>query len=292
MKKSILLFAILASVFVACNQQKDVDYVNQDVYGIWAIATDYPYTNPTIIDTLIYHINAENSKFISEDSLIIYHGKEAQTDNSDIGYIKYKYEVVKDEKLILTFYNRLYETYTTREFQWRPDLSFIVDSMNPKSSLKLEIKSLLGKYEWISTETTGNKNKYITDTLENSIIEFKINDFIVLNGKSIPDIHDITDDEKGIYFKHTMTPYSATISKKNAGLIEDKVLTPISKEYNNKTNEAYYTIKFWFPKYIDNEYSGLMSGFGGSFYAYSLNNNELILNDEFSDIVITFRKIE
>ena len=187
-------------------------------------------------------------------------------------------------------YNRLYETYTTREFQWRPDLSFIVDSMNPKSSLKLEIKGLLGKYEWISTETAGNKNKYITDTLENSIIEFKINDFILLSGTSIPNIQK--GDEKGIYFRHTMTPYSATISKKNAGLIEDKVLTPISKEYNNKTNEAYYTIKFWFPKYIDNEYSGLMSGFGGSFYAYSLNNNELILNDEFSDIVITFRKIE
>ena len=292
MKKSILLFAIIASLLISCNQQKDVDYVNQDVYGIWAIATDYPYTNPTIIDTLIYHINAENSKFISEDSLIIYHGKEAQTDNSDIGYIKYKYEVVKDEKLILTFYNRLYETYTTREFQWRPDLSLIVDSMNANSSSKLEIKGLLGKYEWISTETAGNKNKYITDTLENSIIEFKINDFIVLNGKSIPDIHDITDDEKGIYFRHTMTPYSATISKKNVGIIEDKILPLISKEYNNKTNEVYYSINFNFPKYVNNEYIGLMNDFGGSFYAYSLNNNELILNDEFSDIVITFRKIE
>ena len=292
MKKSILLFAIIASVFVACNPQKDVDYVNQDVYGIWAIATNHPYTSPTIIDTLIYHISAENSKFISEDSLIIYHGKDEYTDNSDFGYIKYKYEVVKDEKLILTFYNRLYETYTTREFQWRPDLSLIVDSMNANSSSKLEIKGLLGKYEWISTETAGNKNKYITDTLENSIIEFKINDFIVLNGKSIPDIHDITDDEKGIYFRHTMTPYSATISKKNVGLIEDKVLPLISKEYNNKTNEVYYFINFNFPKYVNNEYIGLMNDFGGSFYAYSLNNNELILNDEFSDIVITFRKIE
>ena len=275
MKKSILLFAIIASVFVACNPQKDVDYVNQDVYGIWTFTTNHPYTDQTIIDTLIYHISAENSKFISEDSLIIYHGKDEYTNNSDFGYIKYKYEVVKDEKLILTYYNRLYETYTTREFQWRPDLSLIVDSMNANSSSKLEIKGLLGKYEWISTETAGNKNKYITDTLENSIIEFKINDFILLSGTSIPNIQK--GDEKGIYFRHTMTPYSATISKKNAGLIEDKVLTPISKEYNNKTNEAYYTIKFWFPKYIDNEYSGLMSGFGGSFYAYSLNNNELIL---------------
>ena len=290
MKKSILLFAIIASVFVACNPQKDVDYVNQDVYGIWAFTTNHPYTDQTIIDTLIYHISAENSKFISEDSLIIYHGKNEYTDNSDFGYIKYKYEVVKDEKLILTYYNRLHETYTTREFLWRPDLSLIVDSMNANSSSKLEIKGLLGKYEWISTETAGNKNKYITDTLENSIIEFKINDFILLSGTSIPNIQK--GDEKGIYFRHTMTPYSATISKKNAGLIEDKVLTPIYKEYNNKTNEAYYTIKFWFPKYIDNEYSGLMSGFRGSFYAYSLNNNELILNDEFSDIVITFRKIE
>jgi hypothetical protein len=164
--------------------------------------------------------------------------------------------------------------------------------MNPKSSLKLEIKGLLGKYEWISTETTGNKNKYITDTLENSIIEFKINDFIVLNGKSIPDIHDITDDEKGIYFRHTMTPYSATISKKNVGIIEDKVLPLISKEYNNKTNEVYYSINFNFPKYVNNEYIGLMNDFGGSFYAYSLNNNELILRDEFSDVVITFKRIE
>ena len=47
-----------------------------------------------------------------------------------------------------------------------------------------------------------------------------------------------------------------------------------------------------FPKYVNNEYIGLMNDFGGSFYAYSLNNNELILNDEFSDIVIKFRKIE
>ena len=212
MKKSILLFAIIASVFVACNPQKDVDYVNQDVYGIWAIATNHPYTSPTIIDTLIYQISAENSKFISEDSLIIYHGKDEYTDNSDIGYIKYKYEVVKDEKLILTFYNRLHETYTTREFQWRPDLSIIVDSMNTKPNSKLEIKGLLGKYEWISTETAGNKNKYITDTLENSIIEFKINDFILLSGTSIPNIQK--GDEKGIYFRHTMPSYSAIISKK------------------------------------------------------------------------------
>ncbi|MBR5189974.1 MAG: hypothetical protein IKW17_06930, partial [Paludibacteraceae bacterium] len=66
MKKSILLFAIIASLLISCNQQKDVDYINQDVYGIWAFTTNHPYTDQTIIDTLIYHISAENSKFISE----------------------------------------------------------------------------------------------------------------------------------------------------------------------------------------------------------------------------------
>ena len=40
MKKSVLLFAIIASVFVACDQSRvesvDIDYENQDVYGVWA----------------------------------------------------------------------------------------------------------------------------------------------------------------------------------------------------------------------------------------------------------------
>ena len=136
MKKSILLFAIIVSIFVACNQQKDVDYVNPDAYGIWAATTNNPNTSTKIIDTLIYYINTKNSKFISEDSIIIYHGNEGYTENSDLGYIKYKYEVIKEEKLILTYYNRLYETYTTREFQWRPDLSFIVDSTMNNIRLK------------------------------------------------------------------------------------------------------------------------------------------------------------
>ena len=65
MKKSVLLFAIIASIFVACNQHNNVDYVNQDVYGIWAATYNHPYTNETIIDTLIYYINEENCEFIS-----------------------------------------------------------------------------------------------------------------------------------------------------------------------------------------------------------------------------------
>ena len=292
MKKSILLFAIIASVFVACNQQTDVDYVNPDVYGIWAATTNNPTTSPEILDTLIYYINTENSKFISEDSLIIYHGNEEYPKNSDLGYIKYKYEVTKEEKLILTHYNRLYETYTTREFQWRPDLSFIVDSMMKNISQQQEIKGLLGKYEWISTENLDSSStiftKHVIDTLENSTIEFKINDFILLNAT----LNNYNHDDIGEYFRHTMQPYTAIINKKDVGIIENKILPLFSKAYNNKTNEIYYSINFLFPKYINNEYSGAMSRFGGSFYSYSLNDNKLIFKHESSNCIITFERIE
>ena len=292
MKKSILLFAIIVSIFVACNQQKDVDYVNPDVYGIWAATTNNPNTSTKIIDTLIYYINTENSKFISEDSLIIYHGNEEYTENSDLGYIKYKYKVIKEEKLILTYYNRLYETYTTREFQWRPDLSFIIDSTMNDIRLKKEIKGLLGKYEWISTENLDSNNteftKHVIDTLENSTIEFKINDFILLNGT----IYSSNSDETGEYFRYVMQPYTATISKKNASIIEDKILTIISKTSNNNTDKIHSTIWFLFPKYIEGKYSGSMSLAGGNKYVYSIENNKLILKDQYSDTEIIFKKIE
>lgn len=292
MKKSILLFAIIVSIFVACNQQKDVDYVNPDVYGIWAATTNNPNTSTKIIDTLIYYIDTENSKFISEDSLIIYHGNEEYTENSDLGYIKYKYKVIKEEKLILTYYNRLYETYTTREFQWRPDLSFIIDSTMNDIRLKKEIKGLLGKYEWISTENLDSNNteftKHVIDTLENSTIEFKINDFILLNGT----IYRSNSDETGEYFRYVMQPYTATISKKNASIIEDKILTIISKTSNNNTDKIHSTIWFLFPKYIEGKYSGSMSLAGGNKYVYSIENNKLILKDQYSDTEIIFKKIE
>ena len=35
-----------------------------------------------------------------------------------------------------------------------------------------------------------------------------------------------------------------------------------------------------------------MSRFGGGYYSYSLNKNELNLRDEFSDVVITSKRIE
>ena len=289
MKKSVLLFTIIASIFVACNQHSDVDYVNQDVYGIWAVNSNHPYTNKTIIDTLIYYINEENCEFISEDSLIIYHGKEEYTENSDLGYIKYKYEVVKNEKLILTHYNRLYDVYTTREFQWRPDLISVVDSMENRVKNHKEVNGLCGKYEWISTENVGDNTKQIIDKLEKSIIEFKINDFIFLPGTTIPNVSD-NNGEIGTYFKYKMEPYTATISKKDLGIIEDKILIVNLIRYDSKTQEPYNTIDILIPQYEEGKYTGLMGG--GSEFAYSVKDNKLILKDQYSDCIITFKRLK
>lgn len=292
MKKSVLLFAIIASIFVACNQHNDVDYVNQDLYGVWAATYNYPHTD--VLDTLICHINEYNSEFISEDSLIIYHGKEKYTENSDLGYIKYKYEVVKNEKLILTYYNRLYDAYTTREFQWRPDLISVVDAMNNNVKYHEEINGFCGKYEWISTENLDSSKtkftKHIIDTIENSIIEFKINDFILVH-TTYPGGPYM--DGQGCYVKYSQLPYTAIISKKDAGVIEDKVLPYIYRLVDYTTKEAYYSISFEFPRYNSNgEYSGSVNGFGGSSYKYKLEDNKLILEDQFSDCIITFKRLK
>ena len=291
MKKSILLFAIIASVFVACNKQKDIDFENQDIYGIWATVTNHPSTDKTIEDTLIYYINSNNCKFISEDSIIIYHGKERYTENSDIGYIKYKYEVVKNEKMILTYYNHLYETYTTHEFQWRPDLSIIVDTImkNIMSNISYpkEINGLCGKYECTSTENIDNQREII-ENLEKSTIEFKINNFILLPGNSIPDHNN--EHNSGIYFIYTMESYTATISKKDGSFFNDKLLVLNLIKYDKTTQEPYNTIYILFPQYTEDEYNGSMKE-GGEF-AYSIEGDKLILNPEFSNGSITFKKIQ
>ena len=89
MKKSILLFAIIASVFVAC-EQPNVNYENQDVYGVWTRDKN---------DSIFIFINDKNTKFISKDSLKIYHGHWKYTEISDLGYVEYKYKIIKNEKL-------------------------------------------------------------------------------------------------------------------------------------------------------------------------------------------------
>jgi hypothetical protein len=189
----------------------------------------------------------------------------------------------------LTHYNRLYDAYTTREFQWRPDLTSVVDSMENRVKNHKEVNGLCGKYEWISTENVDDNKKQIIDKLEKSIIEFKINDFIFLSGTSIPNVSD-NNGESGIYFKYKMEPYTATITKKDLGIIEDKISIVNLIRYDSKTQESYNTIDILFPQYEEGEYTGLMGG--GSEFAYSVKDNKLILEDQYSDCIITFKRLK
>ena len=207
MKKSILLFATIALTFVACEQPntENVDYKNPDVYGVWA--QDYVDKAGENTTSILY-INDRNIEFISEDSLRIYHGYWDFTAVSDLGYIEYKYEVIKNEKLILTSYSPFSETNTTNEYLWRPDLSYIEEKLLSNTEI-LNIKGFLGKWEWVSTYNLDScydeLKKHIIDTLENSIIEFKTNTFIT---------HPISIS-KNVYVTE-MLPYTAILSKKDA----------------------------------------------------------------------------
>lgn len=99
--------------------------------------------------------------------------------------------------------------------------------------------------------------------------------------------------EQGCYVKYSQLPYTAIISKKDAGVIEDKVLPYIYRLVDYTTREAYYSISFEFPHYNSNgEYSGSVNGFGGSYYKYKLKDNKLILENQYSDCIITFKRID
>ena len=284
MKKSILLFAIIASVFVACEQPQAVcdrphlensDYCNKDVYGIWTM--NYIDREGKEATSVIF-INDRNIKFISEDSLRIYHGYWEFTDVSDLGYMEYKYEIIKNEKLILTSYDPFTETNITKEYLWSPDLSYIEESVL-SSTNRLNIKNFLGKWEWVSTlnidSCSDGLKKHIIDTLENSIIEFKTNTFIT----------HLVNQDKNIYVT-TMFPYTAVISKKDGNIVDDKVLPYFSSSVD---------LYFYFPRYNNNEYTGFMSDFGGVGYCFSpisLKENKLVIGNVKNNLIITFRKIE
>ena len=284
MKKSILLFAIIASVFVACEQPQVVcdrphlensDYCNKDVYGIWAM--NYIDREGKEATSVIF-INDRNIKFISEDSLRIYHGYWEFTDVSDLGYMEYKYEIIKNEKLILTSYDPFTETNITKEYLWSPDLSYIEESVL-SSTNRLNIKNFLGKWEWVSTlnidSCSDGLKKHIIDTLENSIIEFKTNTFIT----------HLVNQDKNIYVT-TMFPYTAVISKKDGNIVDDKVLPYFSSSVD---------LYFYFPRYNNNEYTGFMNDFGGVGYCFSpisLKENKLVIGNVKNNLIITFRKIE
>lgn len=85
-----------------------------------------------------------------------------------------------------------------------------------------------------------------------------------------------------------MEPYTATISKKDESTVDDKLLVLNLK----KTKEQYNTIYILFPQYTEGEYSGSMSLDRGGEFACSLEGDKLILKPEFSDGIITFKRIE
>ena len=276
MKKSILLFAIIALTFVACEQPntENVDYKNPDVYGVWA--QDYVDKAGENATSILY-INDRNIEFISEDSLRIYHGYWDFTAVSDLGYIEYKYEVIKNEKLILTSYSPFSETNTTNEYLWQSDLSYIEEKLLSNTEI-LNIKGFLGKWEWVSTYNLDScydeLKKHIIDTLENSIIEFKTNTFIT---------HPISIS-KNVYVTE-MLPYTAIISKKDAGVIDDKVLPFFYTEQQNSTK-----LEFYFPRYNNGQFTGFMANFGGVGYIYYFTDNKLVLKYNKSHII--FQKME
>lgn len=276
MKKSILSFAIIALTFVACEQPntENVDYKNPDVYGVWA--QDYVDKAGENATSILY-INDRNIEFISEDSLRIYHGYWDFTAVSDLGYIEYKYEVIKNEKLILTSYSPFGETNTTNEYLWRPDLSYIEEKLLSNTEI-LNIKGFLGKWEWVSTYNLDScydeLKKHIIDTLENSIIEFKTNTFIT---------HPISIS-KNVYVTE-MLPYTAIISKKDACVIDDKVLPFFYTEQQNSTK-----LEFYFPRYNNGQFTGFMANFGGVGYIYYFTDNKLVLKYNKSHII--FQKME
>ena len=267
MKKSILLFAIIASVFVAC-EQPNVNYENQDVYGVWTRDKN---------DSIFIFINDKNTKFISKDSLKIYHGHWKYTEISDLGYVEYKYKIIKNEKLILTSYDPFNEEYVTHEYQWRPDLSHLEENVLAYSITRLNIKGFLGKWEWVSTENlngcSAKLKKHIADTLENSIIEFKLNTSITVIEGNYSNMATLT-----------MQPYTVTITKKDVGIIEDDVLPMFYKPRN---------VTLYFPNYQNGKYIGRMDKFGGVSYTYgSLDNNTLSLFDSNTKLCLKFKRIE
>ncbi len=278
MRKSLFLFAVILLVFVACEPQngcEKVNYENQDIYGTWA----YDFTLNDNPATKVLFINDRNVEFVSQDTLKIYHGYWDFTEVSDLGYVKYKYQVLKNEKLILTTYDIFDEKSVTYEYYWRPDLSYIEEKTLSKS-FKSNLKGFLGKWEWVSTQNLDScyekLRNHVVDTLENTIIEFRINNSVLF--------YDDIDIEQNIYV-NTMSPYLVSITKKDGGVVEDKIL-PIFSEMKSRH------VSFYFPRYNNGNYTGFLNHFGGVEYMYSKGSDKLILYYEGCDLLLTYKKVE
>lgn len=282
MKKTILFLAITILALVACEQQMDIGYINENVYGIWVCENEGLEISDTEREHLLFIINEENTKFVSEDSIAISHGYWRYSEGSDLGYITYKYELVKGKKLRLTRYDVYSDTESTLEFTSRPDLlpvieNYIYDEKNEQVTFT-KVNNLIGKWEWVKTENLDSSKveftKHVIDTLENTTLEFTPNTIASFYNGSI-----VNNGEK--FSIQSMPPYRIIITKKDKGIISDRVMPTFSGS----------VILFRFPIESQKYYYH----FGGSHYNYnpsSVEKGELILKDQYSDTEIIFKKIE
>ena len=147
MKKSILFLVIALFAFTACEQNVGVD--NENVYGVWVCENEGLEISDTEREHLLFIINEGNTKFVSEDSIAISHGYWLYSEGSDLGYITYKYELMKGKKLRLTRYDVYLDTESTLEFTSRPDLlpvieNYIYDKKNEQVT-STKVNNLIGK---------------------------------------------------------------------------------------------------------------------------------------------------
>ena len=66
---------------------EESSFVNEDVYGAWVYENGGYTHSPDTTKDLIYIITKENTEFIAEDSIIIYHGYWNYTEKSDHGIV-------------------------------------------------------------------------------------------------------------------------------------------------------------------------------------------------------------
>ena len=280
MKKSILFLVIALFAFTACEQNVGVD--NENVYGVWVCENEGLEISDTEREHLLFIINEGNTKFVSEDSIAISHGYWLYSEGSDLGYITYKYELMKGKKLRLTRYDVYSDTESTLEFTSRPDLlpvieNYIYDKKNEQVT-STKVNNLIGKWECVKTENLDSSKveftKHVIDTLENTTLEFTPNTIASFYNGSI-----VNNGEK--FSIQSMPPYRIIITKKDKGIINDRVMPTFSGS----------VILFRFPMENQKDYYH----FGGSHYSYnpsSVEKGELILKDQYSDTEIIFKKIE
>ena len=286
MKKTILFLALIVAIFTACEQQPE-GTVKEDFYGIWVCenaGNESEDSNVERPEDLLFIINEQNTTFILDDSIAIRHSYWEYTEDSDLGYMTYRYELTKEKKLILTTHNEFSGKDSFFEFTKRPDLDpvvehFIADRINDNGGL-IEAKGLLGKWEWIATENLDSSNtvftKHVMDTFENAVFEFVPNTTHLFYGGSIVNNgNNLTVNQ--------MPPYRVIISNKDKGVISDWVIPFIGR-----------ALTFKFPMYIKNDNGEFVvyNSNGGADYFESFKDEHLVLRVVNSDTRITFRKVE